>query len=234
MSPPYHPWGSRSETHRPNQMPSPRGPTLQPFTEALWDPLPVPNALPQRDYGPPDDGSEIDVHGGVYTLAAKHREGGRAAIEALIELFVAETNQAYMRTAEVIHRIRLVWKGRGGLPRGRRNAGIDLARLSRIAFDEYMNHIHESARSLRGRPRPYCGRQNRQKRFVWPWSIRWDISTSPTGFALTAHYCVDLTFAHELGHNFGLSHDRYAFSREYPEIELGSEGELRLCEPANV
>ena len=45
---------------------------------------------------PPDDGSVIDVMV-VYTPLAKHREGGRAAIEALIDLFVTETNQAYER-----------------------------------------------------------------------------------------------------------------------------------------
>ena len=86
----------------------PPSPTLQPFTKALWDPLPVPNALPQRDYDPPDDGSEIEVLV-VYTPAAKHRQGGRAAIEALIDLFVAEANQVH-GNSEVIHRIRLVWK----------------------------------------------------------------------------------------------------------------------------
>lgn len=40
-----------------------------------------------EDSDPRDDGSEIDVMV-VYTPAAKHGEGGRAAIEALIDLYV--------------------------------------------------------------------------------------------------------------------------------------------------
>ena len=200
--------------------------TLPPLGEPLEVTLPSRDASAEVDDFPPDDGSEIDVMV-VYTPLAKHREGGRAAIEALIELFVAETNQAYANSG-VIHRIRLVLREEvdyieTGI------AGIDLARLSR-AFDEYMNHIHE-LRDLYAADLVHivvgasdlCGRASGH-------------FNESQGFALTAHYCVDLTFAHELGHNFGLSHDRYAFSREYPEIELGSEANYgyvnqRMFEP---
>ena len=200
--------------------------TLPPLGEPLEVTLPSRDASAEVDDFPPDDGSEIDVMV-VYTPLAKHREGGRAAIEALIELFVAETNQAYANSG-VIHRIRLVLREEVDyLETG--NAGIDLARLSR-AFDEYMNHIHE-LRDLYAADLVHivvgvsdlCGRASGH-------------FNESQGFALTAHYCVDLTFAHELGHNFGLSHDRYAFSREYPEIELGSEANYgyvnqRMFEP---
>ena len=76
----------------------------------------------------------------VYTPLAKHREGGRAAIEALIDLFVAETNQAYVNSG-VTHRIKLVLREEvdyteDGI------SGIDLGRLQN-GSDGYMDHVHE-------------------------------------------------------------------------------------------
>ena len=71
--------------------------SLPPLGEPLeppLSPLSPRDAPAEADDVPSDDGSEIDVMV-VYTPLAKHREGGRAAIEALIDLFVAETNQAY-------------------------------------------------------------------------------------------------------------------------------------------
>ena len=71
--------------------------SLPPLGEPLeppLSPLSPRDAPAEADDVPSDDGSEIDVMV-VYTPMAKHREGGRAAIEALIDLFVAETNQAY-------------------------------------------------------------------------------------------------------------------------------------------
>ena len=80
--------------------------SLPPLGEPLEGPVTPRDSHTQADDVPPDDGSEIDVMV-VYTPLAKHREGGRAAIEALIDLFVAETNQAYANSG-VIHRINLV------------------------------------------------------------------------------------------------------------------------------
>ena len=82
--------------------------SLPPLGEPLeppLSPLSPRDAPAEADDVPSDDGSEIDVMV-VYTPLAKHREGGRAAIEALIDLFVAETNQAYANSG--VHRIRLV------------------------------------------------------------------------------------------------------------------------------
>ena len=93
--------------------------SLPPLGEPLeppLSPLSPRDAPAEADDVPSDDGSEIDVMV-VYTPLAKHREGGRAAIEALIDLFVAETNQAYAISG-VIHRIRLNAERRGGLHRG--------------------------------------------------------------------------------------------------------------------
>ena len=178
----------------------PPGPTLQPFTKALWDPLPVPNALPQRDYGPPDDGSEIEVLV-VYTPAAKHRVvGGRAAIEALIDLFVAEANQVH-ENSEVIHRIRLVWKEEVDYIED--SSLIDVARL-RIASDGYMDHVHD-LRDLVGADLVHLLVAETDA------AGRGELGGT---FGLTiARSYAGLVFAHELGHNMGLNHDRYEVSR---------------------
>ena len=149
---------------------------------------------------PPDDGSVIDVMV-VYTPLAKHLEGGRAAIEALIDLFVAETNQAYANSG-VFHRIRLVLREEVDYVEDGSSA---LGRL-RNDSDGSMDHIHELrdvyaadlVHLVVGRTGGfYCGKAA---------SVGGDESY---GFAITGSSCGGITFAHELGHNMGLNHDRY-------------------------
>ena len=168
--------------------------SLPPLGEPLRAPLPAPDARAQAANDPLDDGSEIDVMV-VYTPAAKYREGSRAAIEALIDLFVAETNQANANSG-VTHRIRLVLREEVEYTEDG-NSFIDLRRL-RDDTDGYMDHVHELrdlyaadlVHIVVGRSVNVCG-------------------VASTEFALTASYCGGLVFAHELGHNMGLSHDRY-------------------------
>ena len=174
--------------------------SLPPLGEPLEGPLSPRDAPAQADDVPPDDGSEIDVMV-VYTPLAKHREGGRAAIEALIDLFVAETNQAYANSG-VIHRIRLVLREEVDYIEGG-NSSIDLIRLRRDS-DGYMDHIHELrnvyaadlVHIVIGRGdvggRAYSNRGDDE-------SVGFGLTNSPGG----------LVFAHELGHNMGLHHDRY-------------------------
>ena len=100
--------------------------SLPPLGEPLEAPSSPRDAPTQADDVPPDDGSEIDVMV-LYTPLAKHREGGRAAIEALIDLFVTETNQAYENSG-VIHRIRLVLREEVDYVEDG-DSGIDLGRL---------------------------------------------------------------------------------------------------------
>ena len=105
---------------------------------------PLEPALTPRDNGddtdnlPPDDGSEIDVMV-VYTPLARRQQGGRAAIEALIDLLVAETNQANENSG-VIHRIRLVLREEVDYVEDG-DSSIDLHRLANYP-DPYMDHIH--------------------------------------------------------------------------------------------
>ena len=171
----------------------------------LGEPLDVPSsprdAPSQAGDIPPDDGSVIDVMV-VYTPLAKHREGGRAAVEALIDLFVTETNQAYTNSG-VIHRIRLVLRKEVDYVEDE-DSGIDLGRL-RDDSDGYMDHVHGLrdayaadlvhivvGRGNVGGLAPAVGGDE---------SFGFALTNGPRG----------LTFAHELGHNMGLNHDRYEF-----------------------
>ena len=173
--------------------------TLPPLGEPLETPMSPRDTPQQSDDVPPDDGSEIDVMV-VYTPLAKHREGGRAAIEALIDLFVAETNQAYANSG-VIQRIRLVLREEVDYVEDG-NSGIDLGRL-RSDSDGYMDHVHE-LRDLYAADLVHIvvGRGDVGGLAL---VVGGDESF---GFALTNGRS-GMTFAHELGHNMGLDHDRY-------------------------
>ena len=81
--------------------------TLPPEGEPLIPPPPAAGAPDAADpVAGDDDGSVIDV-AVFYTPAAQDAEGGTTAIEALIDLMIAETNQAYADSG-VIQRVRLV------------------------------------------------------------------------------------------------------------------------------
>ena len=132
----------------------------------------------------------------VYTPAAREAAGGVAEIEAVIDLMIAETNQAY-EASGVHHRVALV--ARSEVP-SYTETGDSLLDLRRLAdpSDGHMDEVHV----LRDRgadlvhlivdESDVCGRA----RIVG-------------AFGVTQDVCGGSTFAHELGHNMGLHHDRY-------------------------
>ena len=133
-----------------------------------------------------------------YTPAARHAAGGTAEIEAAIDLMVAETNQAYA-LSDVEHRLALV--ERSEVPYTETgDSRLDLQRID-LPQDGHLDDAH----ALRDRVGAdllhlivsrgdYCG-----------------VATAPGAgvSALTRLDCGASTFAHELGHNMGLLHDRY-------------------------
>ena len=135
-----------------------------------------------------------------YTPAARRDAGGVAEIEAVIDLMVAEANQAYANS-RVKQRVGLV--ARGEIDYTEVNQTVDLRRLE-DSDDGYMDEVHairdETGADLvhllplvGGNDYTACGKA---------WMV------SP--FGLSGANCGSLTFAHELGHNMGLRHDRYA------------------------
>ena len=141
-------------------------------------------------------GVEIDV-AVVYTPAAREAAGGVAAIEAEIDLLVAETNQAY-ETSRVDHRVTLVDASEVPYVESG-DSTLDLSRLLDPS-DGHMDEVHslrdevgaDLVHLIVGETDDICGRAYR-----------------PGVFGLSLQGCGAFTFAHELGHNMGLRHDRH-------------------------
>ena len=142
-------------------------------------------------------GTQVTIDVAVfYTPAAREAAGGAGAIEAVIDLMVAETNDAY-EASDVRHRLALVARSEVSYVETG-DSGVDLGRFA-TPSDAHMDEVH-ALRDQSGADLVHlvvskanvCG------------------TTFQSGaFGLTHHVCGGLTFAHELGHNLGLSHDRY-------------------------
>jgi hypothetical protein len=180
--------------------------------ESLFPPEgePIPVDLPYstaEDLGmaAADDGSTFDVMV-VYTPAARAAAGGTAAMNALIQLAVSETNTAYSRSG-VIPRLRLVHAEEVSYTESG-DFGTDLDRITDPS-DGFMDNVH-ALRNAHGADlvsliidgTSLCG-------------IAWVMTNQSNAFQSFAFNVVswlcatgNFTFGHELGHNMGLKHDR--------------------------
>ncbi len=138
----------------------------------------------------------------VYTPGAREKAGGTAAIETEIDLMVAETNEVY-RTSGVRHRLALV--ARSEVAHAETGGGRDLEHLadpSDGVLDEAHDLRERSGADLLhlivARPYDVCG----IAQVPAPYG-------DPGPFGITLLECGGLVFAHELGHNMGLRHDRF-------------------------
>ena len=144
-----------------------------------------------------------------YTPEAREHEGGRTEIEALVDLAVAETNQAYADSG-VVQRLNLVRKeevdyfeagnladdyGRFGHPS---DGHMDSVFALQDAYAADLMH-RVTLRDAEDDDDP-CGLATI---VVGPGNVQETASA-------TSVDCGAMTFAHEVGHNMGLRHDRYA------------------------
>ena len=137
--------------------------------------------------------SSIDI-AVFYTPAARSIAGGTAEIEAAIDLLIVETNQAYA-ASDVNQRLTLVATGEVEYTESGHWAAA-LAPLAAVA-DGSMDEVHEI--------RERVGADLVHLLVAGGGGI----ANFPGAFSVSCAECGAATFAHELGHNMGLSHDRY-------------------------
>ncbi len=161
-----------------------------------------------------DDGTKIDVLV-AYTSTARAAAGSTAAMLALINLGITETNQAYANSG-VIQRVRLVRTVEIAYTESS-DLGTNLSRL-RSNGDGHLDAVH-GLRNTHGADLVhlivnngggFCG-------------MAYVMSTvgnafKTSAFGVTARTCIspNLSFAHEMGHNMGVQHDRYVDTQNVP------------------
>ena len=160
-----------------------------------------------------EDGSRIDVLA-LYTPAARNARGGHGEIKAQIDLFVAETNQALADSGAVprlhlVHSQQVDYNQRPLPPDvsildhliNPSDGQMDEAHTIRDRYAADLVHLIVANRGV-----DYCGLTGG--------------SLDPSDSRAAEHYAFAVTqldcagsypvFAHELGHNMGLNHDRYS------------------------
>ena len=166
---------------------------------------------------PPDDRSIVDV-AVFYNQAGRAELGGWwVGVRAEIDLMIAETNRAYALGGV---NLRLSLAATKEVTYRGANSATDLDRLQNPA-DGYLDDVHELRDAVGADvvalivgdtswtdADAVCGRASQLD--------RWRLSES---FAARAFFtmragCGASTFAHELGHVLGLSHDRYVACKE--------------------
>ena len=151
-----------------------------------------------------DDPSVVDVLV-LFTPSVTEARGGIPQVQSMVELWVAETNQAFedsgvdirvflTRTVGVDYR-------EGG------SSSIDLYRLA-IPGDGYLDVAHE-LREKTGADLVHLVATSDSICGIAILMTRISAEFENRGFGLTSHECGGSTFAHELGHNLSLRHDRY-------------------------
>lgn len=143
----------------------------------------------------------------VYTSTAKAKEGGQAAMEALITLGVDSANQAYSNSQiamqlRLVHTAEVAYTESGAI-------NTDLTRLQNTS-DGIMDQVHQ----LRDQHKAdlvalIVDNRGNSCGIAYVMTNGPRASFASYAFSVTARDCIaNNTFAHELGHNMGDAHDR--------------------------
>ena len=165
-----------------------------------------------------DDGSVIDVLV-AYTPQARANRGGTAGINALIDLAIAETNQAY-QNSQINTRLNLVLAAETNYSESG-DIFVDLTRFQKKS-DGYMDEVHgwrESVKadmvSLISFDKGFCG--------VAYLMTGLSHDFEDLAFSVVHVGCAtgNYSFGHELGHNMGAAHDRANASASLFDYSFG-------------
>ncbi len=142
----------------------------------------------------------------VWTPLARATEGGAAAVEALIDLALAETNSAYAESG-VLQRVRLAARHEVAYSESP-SVVTDLARMT-IANDGFLDQI-PALRDACGADVVAMIVESGQSCGVANSLTNLGAGFAPYAFCVVARNCAaaNLSLAHELGHVMGLAHDR--------------------------
>ncbi len=157
----------------------------------------------QADDMPTEDGSEVRVLL-VYTRSVQVNQGGLAGMRALIDLFIASANQAFEDSGISP---RLVLAHSALVDYAGETPSIDLHRL-RNPDDGYMDEVH-SLRNEHAADLVHLLTDAPEAARGIAFLMRQEsLSYEASAFALSA-VDSEKVFTHEIGHNFGVAHDRY-------------------------
>jgi peptidyl-Asp metalloendopeptidase len=143
----------------------------------------------------------------VYTSTARAKQGGQAAMDALIAMGVDLANQAY-RNSQIAMQLRLVRAAKVDYTETG-NISTDLSRLQRTS-DGFMDSVHQLRNQYKAdmvalivdNGGAYCG-------IAYVMANGPRTTFAPYAFSVTDRDCVsNNTLTHELGHNMGDAHDR--------------------------
>ncbi|MBI3150140.1 MAG: fibronectin type III domain-containing protein [Betaproteobacteria bacterium] len=181
---------------------------LFPLDEPLLpEPASVPDTPPRPKELMLDDGSQIDVMV-AYSATTRAAAGGTTAIQNLIDLAIAETNQSYLNSG-IAQRLRLVHSAEVSYTESG-DIFTDLNCVTNTG-DGCIDGVH-SLRDTYGADLVSLWVENGGGYCGVAWFMA-SVSTgfAPSGFSVVARSCATgyYSFGHELGHNMGARHDVY-------------------------
>ena len=150
----------------------------------------------------------------VYTSEVRRLKGDRAMVEALVDHWIADANHAYAdsgvyqrlflaRAAEV------VYEETG-------NSSTDIERLL-SSDDGFMDSVHGWAEDTRSDVVHLIVGQSNVLGLAYLNPVH--PGYADRAFSLSRYDAVTYTLAHEIGHNMGLSHDRFRYADDWPDTE---------------